>query len=194
MAIGTNRIRDLIPTDCPGRWGHGVNEVFGCTLYDLLGGAFTLVQVLAQRTSPTGVVTNEVVHDGAAFQGQWVHASSTYNAGTGVLTMFRVGGFAPGELLRFTVQGTDGVDDAYSTWYAGIGDPPGTAATPAVGDIVRYGGRLFRVDELVGAAGAVRYRCTPRDHTVAGCLLFEANALQVVPLRERLDARVVLSE
>lgn len=196
MPLGTNRIRDMVPTDCNGRWGYAVNQVFGWTLWDPPGGAFTLEEIRVWITDPaTGVAAEEVVHDGAAFQGLWV-AGSAYNAGTGVTTVFRVGGYLQGTLLRFRVRSTDGANSAFSSFLVGIQDPPGTSTVPAVGQVVRsiHDGELWELTEIVGAAGSVRYRVRARDRTKAGEMLLSPNDFIVFPPRERLDDRILLSE
>lgn len=194
MTLGTNRIYQLTPTDAAGRWGHPTTQVFGCTVYDLGGGAFTLRSVAVERTSALGVVTNQTVHSGAAFQAPWNDPASTWNAGTGVLTMYQ-GGFAAGEQLRFTVCTRDGAgNDTYSTWYVGIGAAPGTADPPTIGARARVNGKHFRITAITGAAGAQRYTLEPTDHTMAGVMLLRRNDFEYVSPRGILDARILLSE
>jgi len=194
MAIGTNRVYQLTPTDCSGLWHHTLTEVFGGTIYDTLGGAFTLRSISCQRTTGAGVVTTEVVHDGAVFTANWI-AGSAYNPATGVFTLFRVGGWADGMQLMFTVCSRDGaVNDTYSTWYVGVGNPPETADPPVVGDKVKANGIPFVITSAVGAAGAVRYICEPLNHSVAGVMRLRRNDFEYISPRGRLDSRILISE
>jgi hypothetical protein len=195
MTLGTNRVRAMTPTDAAGRWNHPVGEIFGCTVYDLLGGAFTLRTVTAELTTALGVVTTETVYTGAAFQANWNGPSSTWNPATGVLTLLRTGGYAAGTQIKFTVCTRDGAgNDTYSSWYVGIGDAPDLADPPIVGDRVKINGAHFRITGTTGAPGAIRYVCAPTSHVMAGVVHATRNDFEYVSPRGRLDARVVVSE
>ncbi|MBU1743256.1 MAG: hypothetical protein KKC37_17105 [Proteobacteria bacterium] len=195
MTIGTNRIYQLTPTDCSGKWGHPLTQVFGCTVYDTAGGAFTLRSVTAERTTGAGVVTTETVHDGVGFVAPWIGAGSAWNPATGVLTCYRVGGYVDGMQIKFVVCSRDGAgDDTYSTFYVGIGFAPGTLDPPVLNQRVMVNGKHFRITQVVGAAGSVRYECTPTDHSMAGVMLLYRNEFEYVSARGRLDARILVGE
>lgn len=197
MTIGTNRIKDLVPGQCNGRWAHGLNEIFGFTLYDSLGGAFTIQEVRAWVTNPTtGVVVESQVHTGAAFVAPWNGAGSAYNPATGVFTVQRVAGYVDGNLVRFRVQSTDGVNSSYMSFYVGIGTAPGEGAVPAVGRVVRpkdtkYLGRIM---EVVGLPGSIKYRIELNDKTIGGEMRLKANEFEVISPSARIDQSIVVAE
>lgn len=193
--LGTNRVNALTPIGCNGKWGNPVGQIFGFTLVDTVAPpSTTLDEVRAYLTSPAGVETEELVHNGVGFDPVWAGAGSSW--ALNVMAMDRLVPLPAGTRIRFRVKATDGsMNVSYMSWYVGVGDAP-KDNPPVVGTLVRTASptRLWRITKIDGPVGDHYYSCQCCDRTVVGTNRLKINDFAVVGPRDRLDERIVVSE
>lgn len=152
--------------------------------------AFPIVQ--PHPVNPPGVPAVPVA---PLFDADWAGPASSYDPVTGVCLVEKTLAYGAGDLVQFMVLTHDGLGHTtVSSWVVGMGDPPGHDAI-RVGSLVKsLDGKRWKVEELVGAPGAVRYSCVCNDRTICGRPHFASGDIEVFGPRDRLDDRVVLAE